>query len=69
MDTNEIEVFLVLADELHFGRTAERLRLPQPQVSRLVARLERRAGGALFDRTNRRVRLTPLGERLRGRLG
>ena len=46
MDTNEIDVFLVLADELHFGRTAERLRLPQPQVSRLVARLERRAGGA-----------------------
>ena len=68
MDTNEIDVFLVLADELHFGRTAERLRLPQPQVSRLVARLERRAGGALFDRTNRRVRLTPLGERLRERL-
>jgi DNA-binding transcriptional LysR family regulator len=30
MDTAEIEVFLVLAEELHFGRTAERLRLPQP---------------------------------------
>jgi DNA-binding transcriptional LysR family regulator len=64
MDTTEIEVFLVLAEELHFGRTAERLRLPQPQVSRLVARLERRAGGALFDRTSRRVRLTPLGGQL-----
>jgi len=46
MDTAEIEVFLVLAEELHFGRTAERLRLPQPRVSRLVASLERRAGGA-----------------------
>lgn len=68
MDTAEIQVFLVLAEELHFGRTAERLRLPQPRVSRLVARLERRAGGALLDRTNRRVRLTPLGERLRERL-
>jgi DNA-binding transcriptional LysR family regulator len=68
MDTDEIEVFLALAEELHFGRTAELLRLPQPQVTRLVARLERRAGGALFDRTNRRVRLTPLGERLRERL-
>ena len=34
MDTAEIEVFLVLAEELHFGRTAERLRLPQPRVSR-----------------------------------
>jgi DNA-binding transcriptional LysR family regulator len=68
MNTAEIEVFLVLAEELHFGHTAERLRLPQPQVSRLIARLERRAGGALFDRTSRRVRLTPLGEQLRGRL-
>jgi DNA-binding transcriptional LysR family regulator len=68
MDTAEIEVFLALAEELHFGRTAERLRLPQPQVSRLVARLERRAGGALFDRTSRTVRLTPLGEQLRGEL-
>ena len=64
MDTAEIEVFLVLAEELHFGRTAERLRLPQPRVSRLVAALERRTGGALFERTSRRVRLTPLGEQL-----
>jgi DNA-binding transcriptional LysR family regulator len=68
MDTAEVEVFLVLAEELHFGRTAERLRLPQPQVSKLVARLERRAGGALFDRTSRRVRLTPLGAQLRDQL-
>jgi DNA-binding transcriptional LysR family regulator len=68
MDTAEIEVFLVLAEELHFGHTAERLRLPQPQVSRLIARLERRAGGPLFERTSRRVRLTPLGEHLRREL-
>lgn len=68
MDTAEVEAFLVLAEELHFGRTAERLLLPQPRVSRLIARLERRAGGALFDRTNRRVRLTPLGEQLRAQL-
>jgi DNA-binding transcriptional LysR family regulator len=69
LDTAEVEVFLVLAEELHFGHTAERLHLPQPRVSRLIARLERRAGGMLFDRTNRRVRLTPLGEQLRGQLG
>lgn len=68
MDTAEIEVFLVFAEELHFGRTAERLPLTQSQVSRLAARLERRAGGALFERTTRRVRLTPLGEQLRGGL-
>ena len=68
MDTAEFEVFLVLAEELHFGRTAERLRLPQPRVSRLVAALERRAGGALFERTSRRVRLTPLGQQLASQL-
>ncbi|MBO0806882.1 MAG: LysR family transcriptional regulator, partial [Actinobacteria bacterium] len=55
MDASEIEVFLALAEELHFGRTAERLRLPQSRVSRLVASLERRVGGALFERTTRRV--------------
>jgi DNA-binding transcriptional LysR family regulator len=69
MDTAEIEVFLVLAEELHFGRTAERLRLPQPRVSRLVASLERQVGGSLFERTSRRVRLTPLGQQLESRLG
>ena len=68
MDTAELEVFLVLAEELHFGRTAERLRMPQPRVSRLVSALERRVGGALFERTSRRVRLTPLGARLRSRV-
>jgi len=69
VDTAEIEVFLVLAEELHFGRTAERLHLSQPRVSRLVAILERRVGGTLFERTSRRVRLTPLGEQVRGQLG
>jgi DNA-binding transcriptional LysR family regulator len=68
MDTAEIEVFLVLAEELHFGRTAERLHMPQPRVSRLVTALEHRVGGALFERTSRRVRLTPLGMRLRDEL-
>jgi DNA-binding transcriptional LysR family regulator len=60
----QVRTFLVLADELHFGRAAERLGLSQPRVSRLIAALEREVGGALFDRTTRRVRLTPLGMRL-----
>jgi DNA-binding transcriptional LysR family regulator len=68
VDTGEIEVFLALAEELHFGRTAERLRMPQPRVSRMIVALERRTGGALFERTSRRVRLTPLGEQLHSRL-
>lgn len=65
MDTAEIETFLALAEELHFRRTADRLRLPQARVSRLIATLEQRAGGKLFDRTSRTVRITPLGDRLR----
>jgi DNA-binding transcriptional LysR family regulator len=68
VDTAEIEVFLALAEELHFGRTAERLHMPQPRVSRLVSALEHRVGGTLFERTSRRVRLTPLGEQLRSQL-
>jgi DNA-binding transcriptional LysR family regulator len=67
MDASEIEAFLALAEELHFGHAAQRLQLSQPRVSRLVAALERRVGGALFERTSRRVALTPLGERLRDR--
>jgi DNA-binding transcriptional LysR family regulator len=64
VDLMQVRTFLVLADELHFGRAAERLGLSQPRVSRLISALEREAGGALFERTTRRVRLTPLGTRL-----
>ncbi|WP_406112956.1 LysR family transcriptional regulator [Kitasatospora purpeofusca] len=60
----EIEVFLTLADELHFGRAAERLRLSTGRVSQVVRQLERRLGGALFERTSRSVRITPVGLRL-----
>lgn len=60
-----VQAFLVVADELHFGRAAERLGLSQPRVSRLIAAQEREVGGTLFDRSTRRVRLTPLGTRLR----
>lgn len=65
MKVTQVEGFLILAEELHFGRTAERLYLSQPRVSRLVASFEREIGGALFERTSRQVRLTPRGVRLR----
>lgn len=68
METSEVEAFLTLAEELHFTRTAERLRLSQPRVSRLISSLERKVGGSLFTRTSRQVTLTPLGERLRDRV-
>ncbi|WP_280468237.1 LysR family transcriptional regulator [Nocardia cyriacigeorgica] len=57
----EIETLLVLADELHFGRTADRLRVSQSRVSQLVAALERKIGARLVDRTSRRVALTAFG--------
>jgi DNA-binding transcriptional LysR family regulator len=69
VELRDIEIFLTLAEELHFGRTAERLRVSQARVSQSIKQQERRIGGALFERTSRSVRLTPLGERLRDRLG
>jgi DNA-binding transcriptional LysR family regulator len=68
MDMQQVEAFLAVADELHFGRAAQQLVLSRPRVSRLVASLEREVGGTLFDRTSRRVRLTPLGARFRDQL-
>ncbi|CAO5162483.1 LysR family transcriptional regulator [Frankia sp. AiPs1] len=69
MELRDIEIFLTLAEELHFGRTAERLHVSQARVSRAISQQERRIGAPLFHRTSRRVRLTPLGEQLRRDLG
>ena len=57
----EIECFLVLAEELHFGRTGERLFISQSRVSQLISALERRIGTSLVARTSRRVHLTEFG--------
>ena len=65
VDLRELRIFLVLADELHFGQTAERLGISQPAVSEAVRVLEFRLGVKVFDRTSRRVRLTPAGEALK----
>ncbi|MEU6645649.1 LysR family transcriptional regulator [Saccharomonospora sp. NPDC046836] len=65
MELREVEVFLTLAEELHFGRAAVRLRITQGRVSQTIRALEKEIGGALFERTNRQVRLTPLGEQFR----
>jgi DNA-binding transcriptional LysR family regulator len=62
VELREVETFLVLAVELHFGRTAQRLRLSQGRVSQTIKALEREVGGALFERSSRHVRLTRLGE-------
>lgn len=64
MDVKQIRAFLVLAEELHFGRAAERLQMSQPPVSRLIQNLEKALSAQLFERSTRTVRLTAAGEAL-----
>jgi len=64
VEQRDIEIFLILAEELHFGRTAERLHVSTARVSQTIRKLERRIGAPLFERTSRQVALTPIGRRL-----
>jgi DNA-binding transcriptional LysR family regulator len=64
IEMSELRAFLVAADELHFGRAAERLLISPSRVSQLIRKLETRVGAPLFQRSTRRVELTPIGVRL-----
>lgn len=64
LERHELDAFLTLAEELHFGRTAELLHVSPARVSQTIAKLERRIGVPLFRRTSRRVELTAAGETL-----
>ena len=64
MDLDQLRAFATVAEELHFGRAALRLRCSQPQVSRRVRALEDELGLELFVRTPRRTALTDAGARL-----
>ncbi|GGL56301.1 LysR family transcriptional regulator [Planomonospora parontospora subsp. antibiotica] len=65
VELRDIEIFLTLAEELHFGRAAERLHVSVARVSQAIKKQERAIGAELFARNSRSVRLTPLGEQLR----
>ena len=63
VELREMRLFLTLAEELHFGRTAETLQLTPSRVSQSLRALEDKLGAQLLFRTSRRVRLTPFGVR------
>jgi len=65
LEFRHLRCFLALAEELHFGRAAQRLAISQPPLSVAIQQLEASVGARLFDRDSKGVRLTPAGQAFR----
>lgn len=66
LEFRHLRCFMALAEELHFGRAAQRLAMSQPPLSVAIQQLEASVGARLFDRDSKGVRLTPAGQAFQG---
>ena len=62
MNLKDLEYLVAVSETLHFGRAAQRCFVSQPTLSGQINKLEQELGVMLFERTNRSVHITPMGE-------